>query len=92
LKDHKEFEDMLRPHVSPQLLTCPMSKVGEMIFKDGMVLTALAKLWSRRGKTPFLANYVFRHLEGCFEIEQNQFVFYDACNRAYASYDQHLEQ
>lgn len=46
-KDHLELEDLLRPHIAKRLLTEPTSDVGTEIFRNGLTLLAIAKLFTR---------------------------------------------
>ena len=83
---------MVKPHVAPRLMTYPLSEVGEMLFKDGLFLTALTRLITHASKTPFLANYVYEYLNSAFNIEHNQFIFQESTERARVEFEKHLEE
>ena len=63
-----------------------------MLFKDGLFLTALARLITHASKTPFLANYMYEYLNSAFSVEHNQFIFQEATERARIEFEKHLEE
>jgi hypothetical protein len=90
--DHKNFEEIIKPHVAQRISTYPVTEIGEMLFKDGLFLTALARFLTHSSGTPFLANYVYEYLHSAFRIERNQFIFQQAFEQATMDFERHLEE
>lgn len=82
----------MKPHVAPRLMTHPTSEVGEIMFKDGLILSAIAKMFTKTSKGPFLAHYVFEHLNSAFILHHNQYIFHQRAIIAREEFEKHLER
>lgn len=80
--DHLEFQNLLKGHLSHRLSTEPISPIGDLLFKNGLFLVSIVKLFARESKTPFLCHYLFEHFSSSFTVEQNQYIFQDTARKA----------
>ena len=63
-----------------------------MLFKDGLFLTAIARLSTHACKTPVMTNYVFEYFNSAFNVEYNQFIFQEATERAKNAFEKYIEE
>ena len=73
-------------------MTYPTSKVGDYLFKNGLFLTALVKLYTKNSDSPFLAQFLFDHFKSTFTIEENQYIFIESSNRTFADFQRYQEE
>lgn len=66
--------------------------MGDLLFKDGLFLTALVKLYTKNSKSPFLAQFLFDHISSAFEIEHNQYIYHESSNRAFLDFQKYQEE
>ena len=86
-EDHRVFGNTIKPYYAPErIMTYPIGEVGNLLFKDGLFLTALVRIFTKSAKDPFLANTLYQFLVSAFYPETNRYIFEQKSEQAFDDY------